>query len=69
VSQEFAWQFYVGLAAVAAERRGSSWFGATPETVTRVAARTERVTDLTAALARWDDDGGAARSQSKPKRG
>ncbi len=65
MSQEFAWQFYVGLAAVAIELRGSSQLSPTPETAGHDAV--ENLTDTTSDLARWDDDGGAPCSpQSVP---
>ena len=62
VSQEFAWQFYVGLAAVATEHCGSTWLSPAPEAAKRVALPVARLTDLPSDLARWDDDGGAPRS-------
>jgi hypothetical protein len=61
VSQEFAWQFYVGLAAIATEHRGSTWLNPAPDSATRVAAPSPELTDMTSDLARWDDDGGAPR--------
>src|SRR5450631_4953505 len=54
VSREFAWQFYVRLAAVAIEQRGSSGRSPTPQRADHDANLTD-----TPDLARWDDDGGA----------
>ena len=62
MSQEFAWQFYVGLAAVASEHCGSTWLSPAPEAALRVAIPPAKRADMTSDLARWDDDGGAPRS-------
>ena len=59
MSQEFAWQFYLGLAAVASEHCGSTWLSPAAGAAYRVAASPPKLTDMTPDLARWDDDGGA----------
>ena len=61
MSQEFAWEFYAGLATVIAERRKLEWLRVLPDAANVDADSVATIADTSADLARWDDDGGAPR--------
>jgi len=67
VSQEFAWQFYAGLAAMATELHRSTWLVSVSETANHDAGSAARLTAITSDLARWDDDGGAPPQPRQPR--